>query len=108
MAWKVSISKNAIDLIAALQEDAERLGLRTEFRRALIEIWDALHHRPLPPNESDAVFGEVRYKTKHIPYHFVCIGAKRPLAVQFAVSDETTDLARKPMVGVTILKVQLM
>jgi hypothetical protein len=108
MARKVGLSKITADEIVALQQQAEQRGLRSSFRRSWIAMWDALHQRPLPPDESATVFGEIRFRTKNPPRHAVCIGSVRPLAVQFAVSEETTNIAGEPVTAVTILKVLLM
>jgi hypothetical protein len=108
MTRKVGFSKKIADELAALKSRAEQSGMGGEFRHALIAIWNALRERPLPPDESETVFGEIRYHTKHPPRHSICVGAMRPLAVQFAVSEETKTHTGELIVAVTITRVTLM
>src|SRR5438034_11777363 len=101
MTRKVGFSKQIADNLVALQQEAKLRGKGEAFRRALIEIWDALRQRPLPPDDSDSAFGEIQYRTKHMPRHSICIAAKRPLVVHFSVSEDATDITGEPITSVT-------
>ena len=108
MRRKVSLSLKTANEIMALREEATSRGLRKQFRHAWAIIWDALNHRPLPTEDSDTAFGEIRYHTKFSPRHAVCIGGEAPLAVRFAVCEEETLEAGEPVILVTILKIELL
>src|SRR5438876_6622343 len=108
MARKVDVSKKAADDVIALHGDAVKRGLGPSFRRAWITIWNALAQRPLPPDETAEVFGELLYWTKNAPKHAVCIASIAPLSVRFAVSEEEVMIAGTMATAVTILKVVLM
>ena len=108
MKRKVALSKATADEIVELQTRAESRGDKRAFRRAWIKIWKALNERPLPPDDHFSLFGELRYRTRHSPHHFVCIGSIRPLAVRFAVCEEPIIVDGESVQVVTVLKVILL
>ena len=108
MTRKVDLSKKTGDEITELRQQAKLRGEEASFRHAWIAIWKALHERPLPPDESDAVFGEIRYHAKHAPRHVVCEACVRPLLVRFAVFEDEILLGDQPVTLVNITNVKLM
>ena len=108
MNRKVGMSEKTAHELVALQDLAELRGIKSSFRRAWLIIKKALHERPLPPDESEGTFGELRYQTKHSPVHSVCIGASAPLAVRFAVCEELTEINGEMAIVVSILGFNLL
>jgi hypothetical protein len=108
MTRKVDFSQKTGDEIAELRQQAKLRGDEVSFRNAWIAIWKALHERPLPPDESDAVFGEIRYHAKHAPHHVVCEACMRPLLVRFAVFEQKMLVDDQPVTLVIISKVTSM
>jgi hypothetical protein len=108
MTRKVVISKKIALQLLDLQGEAAETGRKAAFRHAWISVWEALHVRPLPPDESDAVFGEPLYRTKHVPIHLINIGCVRPLSVRFATCEETVVIAGEAVTPVFVLNGSLM
>ena len=108
MARKVAISQKVAEELVELQRQAEQHGMRAAFRQAWITIWKALHERPLPPEESEVVFGEILYRTKHPPIHSVNLCSVRPLTVKFSVCEEPVITADGPVKLIFVLGAVLM
>jgi hypothetical protein len=108
MTRKVVISQKLAEHLLDLQREAEKTARKSAFRDAWIDLWNALHERPLPPDESDEVFGEPLYRTKHAPIHLISLGCARPLAVRFATCDEMVVVAGESVTPVFVLAVSLM
>jgi len=108
MTRKVVIAKKLAEHVLDLKRKAKESGRQAAFRQAWATIWNALHERPLPPEEADAVFGEPLYRTRHSPVHLVCLGCARPLAAHFATCDVTVLVAGQPTSPVFMLSVSLM
>lgn len=83
---------------------ARELGLGLEFKVAWQKIWLSLNTRPLPPDESDQVFGEILYTTPHEPKHQVCIASVRPLTIYFSVYYGSTTSVTETNVVVNVIR----
>jgi hypothetical protein len=108
MTRKVSVSRKLADQLVALKNQAAQQGMADSFRAAWIKIWKALHQRPLPPDESAHVFGEIRYRSKKPPRYAFCIACVRPLSVEFAVCEEKAIVAGQLVEPVIVVRVTLM
>jgi hypothetical protein len=108
MARKVSLSQNLAYQLLELRRRAREIGLGDDFRMAWDKIWQCLNTRPLPPDESDEVFGEIQFTTPHEPRHRICIAAIRPLAIHFAVYYDISQASSEPQVFVTIIRATAM
>jgi hypothetical protein len=84
---------------------ARELGLGKEFRLAFEKIWDSLHTRPLPPDESADAFGEHRYTTPNPPRHRICIASVRPPTVYFAIYEDEASQPAEALTYVTLIRV---
>jgi len=71
---------------------------------AWVKIRQALNARPLPPDESDTVFGEQLYTTPHHPRHRICIAAVQPLTIYFSVYYDVVKETNETLTLVTILR----
>ena len=108
MTRKVSVSRKLADNLVALRYQAAQQGLADSFRSAWIKIWKALHQRPLPPDESENVFGEIQYRSKRPPRYAFCIACVRPLSVEFAVCEEKVMVAGQLVEPILMVRVTLM
>ena len=91
-SYKISSSAKLNDEVRELAKLAATLGKKTAFLQSLRKIIDRLQNAPFN-------FGECRYR---LPFKnvYCCIGAIQPVAVQFAIREESHD--------VIILKVLLL
>jgi hypothetical protein len=85
-ARKVAYSLAVAEELKKLHQLALKRGQGQAFAKALTEIFTSLRTRPLPPDESPNVFGELRYRLKHLGL-FKCVATVRPLVVQFGVAE---------------------
>lgn len=108
MKRKVVISERLARHLLDLQNEAEQGGRKAAFQSAWLEMWNALHSRPLPPDESDDVFGEPLYHTKNAPIHLISLVTVRPLAMRFATCEEEVISAGEIVTPVFVLKVWFM
>ena len=108
MTRKVVITKSIAEQLAALHRRAEQAGSGASFRRAWRIVWNALNEKPLPPDESDDVFGEPLYRTKNPPYLLLNVGCSRPLAIKCAVCEEEVTIAGATIKPVFLLGANLM
>ncbi len=105
MPRRVSMSEKLARSLLEHRRRARELGLGKEFRLAFEKIWDSLHVRPLPPDESAETFGEQCYTTAHPPRHRICIASVMPLTVYFAIYDDDSIHPGDTLTYVTLIRV---
>ena len=108
MSRKVSMSEHVALTLLQYRRRAIDEGLKYQFRVAWQKIWNALHVRSLPPDESPDTFGELRFTTRNVPRHRVCIACVLPLAIHFVVHDEMVQGSDEIHTIVTIIRIDPM
>jgi hypothetical protein len=82
--YRVSSSGNINDEVRELIELSISLGIKNDFLQSLRKITLRLQTAPFE-------FGECRYRLPFKNVH-CCIGAIQPVAVQFAIREESRDV----------------